>query len=164
MQKKIHAIISDRIARVNRVDVISSIAGYITPPPTPFLERYKNAVGVCDGAAGVGDGGAINASNARAHERPEGSSRFQDAHVYARSSAECRAALTAIRAPRVLLSLRQLPTPLLPLRVFTRTCSEPGLRPSARSRSEWANFSRTRGTSISSTYFYSLRQFGDRWT
>lgn len=70
------------------VDVISSIAEYIIPPPSPFLERYKNAVSGCaTGGGGRRWRGAINASNARAHERPEGSSRFQNARVYARSSA-----------------------------------------------------------------------------
>lgn len=113
--EKIHAIISERNTRVYRTDVILSIA----PSPSPFLERYKNAVGVYDRCRGKGRGGAINASNTRAHEWPEGSSRFQNARICTEQR-ECRAALTAIRAPRVLLSLRQLPTPLLPSRVCTR--------------------------------------------
>ena len=58
--------------------------GYTTLLPSFFLKRYKNAVGVCDRRQGQETGweGAINASNARAHERPQGSSRFQNARVY----------------------------------------------------------------------------------
>lgn len=151
-------------ARVYRVDVISSIAGYTTLPPTPFLERYKNAAGMCDGRRGME--GAINASNARAHERPEGSSRFQNAHVAARSSASAGLLWLlyehrgycyrcASCQPRFYLYLcSRVPA--------TRDCAHPHTHGRASELLAW----RTRGTSISisSTYFCNLGRFGDRWT
>lgn len=118
------------------------------PASLPFSGTLKKTRSGCTiGGGSKGRGGAINASNARAHERPEGSSRFQNACICTEQR-ECRGALTAIRAPRVLLSLRQLPTSLLPSRVCTcvsaiRNCAHPHAHECEQERaSERANFSR----------------------
>lgn len=122
MRKKIQAVV-----RPNRVDVISAIARDTASsrPHSLFWNVAKTrTAGACDGSEG-----AINAGNARAHERPEGSSRFRKrATRVCTDRARIRCALTAIRAPRVLLSLRQLPASLL-LYVCVRVYLQSGTAP-----------------------------------
>jgi len=119
-------------------------------------------------------------------ERTNGRGAARDFRVRARARARMRGAPTGIRAPRVLLSLHQLPSPSSPPfrpHVYTRTrvladrvavsALPPIPRPSSSARSRRsarANFSRARGIPIptvsiaSPMHPRSLGRPDDRWT
>jgi len=179
--EKIHAIISYRNAWVHRVDVISSIAWDTPPCFPPFFWNVTKMRSECaiDGRGRKRDERERLMRATR--ERTNGRRAVRDFRTlaYTHICTEQREyrALTAIWAPRVLLSLRQLPTPLLPSRVCT--CVPAIWNCTHLHAHEWADelvneraserASKlltwdTRGTSISvsSTYFYNLRQYGDR--
>jgi len=143
---------------------------------------------VCDGwrRGGGGnrrqeDGRAINASNARAHERPRGSPRFQSPR--ARMRARERGAPRLVYEHRGYCYLctscqprRSLSTPPLPHACTRESCScsaLPPLRPSSSARSRrsaskllaWPCSRDTDTVSIASPMHpRSLRRPGDRWT
>jgi len=105
--------------------------------PSLFLKTLQKRDQAVRWAGDVG--GAINASNARAHERPEGSLRFQNARVYARSSANAGLLWLLYEHRGYCYRYASCQPPLLPLLVFTRTCN-PGLRPYASEQaSEWTS-------------------------